>query len=298
MASDVGALVAAARRWPEGGNGAVEPVSTPWSWSHSLFRGDLDGQPVALKVFGDVSRDEHLREWDALSVLSAEGLAPVPVHATADAGPPVVVMRWVAGAPRRLAELTAAQVEAFAAAHGRVHALSPRTSRPANGTPAAALARTSGALASLGGHEATRPALSRALRAAADWTRSVESAWSPTDPLPAAYCRGDPNWGNYLWSGDQVVLVDLEDAGFNDPAFELADMVEHVANRDLSPPAIEHLIALWHLDQRRDDVLRWRRLAACFWLTVLAARERRGLRPMQVTAAEQARRSLDLLTAP
>lgn len=80
MASDVGGLVTAARRWPSGGSGRVEPLASEWSWSHSLFVGDLEDRPVIVKVFGDGDREEHLREWDALRALAGEGLAPAPVH--------------------------------------------------------------------------------------------------------------------------------------------------------------------------------------------------------------------------
>lgn len=296
MAPELSEVVEAARRWPDGDSGIVEPLTTAWSWSHGVFRGRLDGDPVIVKVFADDRRNEHRREWDTLQALAVEELAPDPMYLSADDGPPVIVMSRVEGSPRPLPGLSGRQLEAFASAHRRVHAARPETSRPAIGSAAAALARTNAALASLTRTTADASAVRvRALRDARAWTTSIASARVTPWTEAEAYCRGDTNWGNYLWSGDQVVLVDFEDAGTNDPAVELADMVEHAANRGLPETTVDHLVDLWRLGHRRADVLEARRLMACFWLTLIEARERRGLPPRQVTADEQAERTLERL---
>ena len=41
----------------------------------------------------------------------------------------------------------------------------------------------------------------------------------------------DLNPANVLWDGERCRLVDFEDGGLSDPAYELADHVEHLAGR-------------------------------------------------------------------
>src|SRR4051794_32299866 len=50
--------------------------------------------------------------------------------------------------------------------------------------------------------------------------------------------QGDSNLANFLWDGTEVRIVDFEDSGPSDRAFELADLVEHIsAWPDASLPA-------------------------------------------------------------
>jgi len=37
---------------------------------------------------------------------------------------------------------------------------------------------------------------------------------------------------NYLWDGHRIRIVDFEDAGRSDVAYELASLVEHLSARD------------------------------------------------------------------
>jgi aminoglycoside phosphotransferase (APT) family kinase protein len=41
--------------------------------------------------------------------------------------------------------------------------------------------------------------------------------------------HGDPNLANFLWDGSQLRLVDFEDSGPGDRAFELALLTEHLS---------------------------------------------------------------------
>jgi len=41
--------------------------------------------------------------------------------------------------------------------------------------------------------------------------------------------QGDGNLANFLWDGGQVRIVDFEDSGPSDRAFELAVLVEHLS---------------------------------------------------------------------
>ena len=109
------------------------------------------------------------------------------------------------------------------------------------------------------------------------------------------FSRGDPNLTNYLWSDGGVVLVDWENSGYNDPAIELADFAEHASTRALSDDfwsALADATGLTKADRVR--VPNARRLIACFWLVLIASRQREGL-PTTVTLDEQAHRTLEVL---
>lgn len=54
---------------------------------------------------------------------------------------------------------------------------------------------------------------------------------------PAVVGHGDPNLANYLWDGVRVRVVDFEDAGRSDVAYELATLVEHLSARGLDAEA-------------------------------------------------------------
>src|SRR5262245_59556183 len=47
--------------------------------------------------------------------------------------------------------------------------------------------------------------------------------------LPAVFGQGDTNLANFLWDGERVRIVDFEDSGLSDRAFELAVLVEHLS---------------------------------------------------------------------
>lgn len=62
----------------------------------------------------------------------------------------------------------------------------------------------------------------------------VAAGWlgRTSEPDPGAFTpvfgQGDGNLANFLWDGHRARLVDFEDSGRSDRAFELATFVEHV----------------------------------------------------------------------
>ena len=100
-------------------------------------------------------------------------------------------------------------------------------------------------------------------------------AWLGTPgalPEPRVRVLGiaDLNPANVLWDGERCRLVDFEDGGLSDPAYELADHVEHLAGRLTGVYDVEGLVEAVGLD--RDDRARfvaWRPLWAAFWLAML-----------------------------
>jgi len=73
-----------------------------------------------------------------------------------------------------------------------------------------------------------------------------------------------------LWDGVECRLVDFEDGGLTDPAFELADHVEQLAGRlagVLDPEALLDAVGLTAEERRR--VRSYRPTWAAFWLVML-----------------------------
>jgi Ser/Thr protein kinase RdoA (MazF antagonist) len=102
----------------------------------------------------------------------------------------------------------------------------------------------------------------------------VARTWLDRQGLPEPRLRAvgiaDLNPANVLWDGERCRLLDFEDGGLSDPAYELADHVEHLAGR---------LTALYDADALADAVgltvegrrrmAAYRCLWAVFWLGML-----------------------------
>lgn len=108
--------------------------------------------------------------------------------------------------------------------------------------------------------------MSQAVAAALEWLSS--------DLLPEPDLRvlgiADLNPANVLWDGETCRLVDFEDGGLTDPAYELADHVEHLAGRlpgIFDPDALVAAVGL--SADERDRMRRYRPLWAAFWLAML-----------------------------
>ena len=119
---------------------------------------------------------------------------------------------------------------------------------------------------------------------------ALSSALSP-DGGPAIVGHGDPNLANYLWDGLRVRVVDFEDAGRSDVAYELATLVEHLSARAVDAAAF---CARFDVDAGRLRAAR--ALWAAFWLHLLLPGGPAARRNPPGTLDAQARRLLDLLS--
>jgi len=126
--------------------------------------------------------------------------------------------------------------------------------------------------------------------AAMDLVTGPELAELAREEPPPVLGHSDPNLANYLWDGARIWVVDFEDAGRSDVAYELATLVEHMAARETDWTAF---CARFDVDPVR---LRWcRQLCAAFWLYFLL-RDRGSARGNPPDVLErQARRLLDLV---
>lgn len=234
-----------------------------------------------IKTFRSWDRGEHQREWQALVMLAscAPGLAPTPLGCDLDSVPPRVRMSRVAGHPLAEQAVTTAHLDAVAAAINRLHAAVPAdiltAAHPQPWLAAGALNRMRSHLSAVERPVDADPMVCAAFDAAVDWLDHV--AEPDHDALTPVFGQGDGNLANYMWDGRQVRLVDFEDSGRSDRAFELAAFAEHLSvwhDAKVETKALLGRFALTSAEAGR--VLFFRRGFGFFWLLkLLGARENR-----------------------
>ncbi|QFY11700.1 phosphotransferase [Nonomuraea phyllanthi] len=255
---------------------------------------------IVIKRYRSWDRLEPHREWTALHLLAehAPGLAPTPLGADLDGTPPTLVMSRLPGTPLRGQVAGPEQVRALAAALTRLHRTVPAAEslKPAAWHPAAAVAHVRARVAEdpdLGDSPTVRQA--RALGTA--WLSGPSIDRLPADPFPPVLGLADGNRANYLWdaAGARVHLVDWEDSGRADRAFELADLCEHISHAD---GHLDTDLLLAQLDLSAGEAARvreFRRLIALGWLLMLGPGGPATHRNPPGTLDHQARRVLTLL---
>ncbi|GAA1613248.1 hypothetical protein GCM10009733_006680 [Nonomuraea maheshkhaliensis] len=239
--------------------------------THSLDIGD----DVVVKRYTSWGRGEPQREWEALTLLAehAPGLAPAPVEAALDAHPPMIVMSRLPGRVLRGQHATGEQVQAMAAALRRLHQIPIEVVEdvePAPWGPAAAVAKTR-AWARKQPDLGADPLVLEAFRAGVAWLASTAPDQLVTNPLPPVLGLADGNRANYLWDDHErrVRLIDWEDSGRSDRAFELGEVTEHISRID---GALDAEQLLDHIDLtpgEAERVLGFRRLIALGWFLQL-----------------------------
>jgi hypothetical protein len=256
---------------------------------------------VVLKTFKSWDRQEHVREWDALVLLSeyAPGLAPMPLAEELNADPPTVHMSRLTGEPLGKARLGSGQLAAVADAISRLHGAVPTDVlsglRPRVLYSAAAISHVE-ALCRDRPPPDGDPLVQRAWDAGLTWLAKEEQATLGVEGVVPVFGHGDPNPANYLWDGRRVYLVDFEDSGASDRAFELAVLAEHLSVwRDgfVAVPALLQRFDLGPAEQLR--LAYFRRLWALFWLVLLLPGGPADQRNPKGTLQRQSRRLLALL---
>jgi len=254
-----------------------------------------------VKRYLNSQRGEPFREWRALLLLAehAPRLAPEPVSADLDASPPSIVMSLLPGDPLGGRPLTEPQERALAVAVGQLwQAVPVGLITPVPGeldARAELVAAVRGWLAE-GADTSPDPVLAEALARGAAWLASTTGPviaggrGRTSRAVPRVLGQGDANLANFLWDGELVRIVDFEDSGVSDRAFELAVLVEHVsAWRDAALDADRFIAAFDLSGTERAQLADWRRLLALYWL--LRLRRRADAGPL----LGQARRLLSLL---
>jgi Ser/Thr protein kinase RdoA (MazF antagonist) len=258
------------------------------------------GEDEVVKRFRSWDRGEHLREWLALTLLAsyAPGLAPAPLSADLTSVPPQIRMSRVPGLPLdRLPPngqaVTPGHLDAVAASISRLHAAVPRDVvaglRPQPWLEAGVVNRMRSIVAESPAADGDAPA-----RAAFDaGMRWLGRAADPRpEPHSVVFGQGDGNLANYLWDGERIRLVDFEDSGRSDRAYELAAFAEHLSVWHDAGIETGALLGRFQLTgAERERVLFFRRAFTFYWLLkLLNQRENR-----QDTLHRQAGRLLAVL---
>jgi hypothetical protein len=234
------------------------------------------GDDQVVKRFRSWDRGEHLREWQALTLLAsyAPGLAPAPLSADLTSVPPQVRMSRVPGLPLDGQPVTPGHLDAVAAAISRLHAAVPQDVvaglRPQPWLEAGAADRMRSIVA--GRRAPHDDVLARAAFGAG--MRWLGLAVDPRpEPRSVVFGQGDGNLANYLWDGGRVRLVDFEDSGRSDRAYELAAFAEHLSvwhDAGVETGALLGRFELTRAEHAR--VLFFRRAFAFYWLVKLHGR--------------------------
>lgn len=244
----------------------------------------VDHDGVLVKRYSSWDRDEHRREWMVLQHLHAHapGLVPEPLGAQLQAVPPSVTMTWLPGEPMDHA-LSQTQLEALRAALQRLWSV------PAAGLPLRRYhAREALAVARAKFQAATRPG---GLAGEAFEAVRTHLAGPGLEVISETVVgHSDSNLANYLWDGRRVRIVDFEDAGLSDRAYELASMIEHLSAR---PTDWTRFIGRFDVDRER--LRRARILFASLWFYWLLPGNAAAKRNPPGTLHLQARRLLELI---
>ncbi|TMR11201.1 aminoglycoside phosphotransferase [Nonomuraea turkmeniaca] len=118
-------------------------------------------------------------------------------------------------------------------------------------------------------------------------------------PFPPVLGMTDGNRANYLWDAGsgEIRIVDWEDSGTSDRAFELAEVTEHISRVDGHLDDDELLACLDLTAAEAARVHDFRRLIALSWLYMLGPGGPFAARNPPGTLERQAERVLALLGA-
>lgn len=317
--------VGAGRRGGWGGGAVTREAPAV---THEVFLDPARG--VVTKRFRSWDRGEAEREWRALCLLAeyAPGLAAEPLRASLNARPPVIEMSWLPGRPLGGGPPSPEQAEGLAVALNRLWDAVPadrlRDAVPgrrqcAPGSPEPNPVVLTGMVREMlvagpgpageeaGGQEpGGTPLARRAYAAGSAWLGRggldrVLNSFGGTDTprhggADVALGQGDANLANFLWDGQQVRLVDFEDSGPSERAFEVAVLTEHISVWSDGRMDTEAFVDRLGLPAGVLARLReYRRLSALFWLIMLLSGGPASHRNPPGTLDRQADRLLALL---
>lgn len=269
--------------------------SDPWS-THAI---ELGPERV-IKRFKEEERERGEREWRALSLLAvhAPGLAPAPLRSELSAPEPMLEMSRLNGLPLRGHRLREEQIVALAEAVKELHEAVPSDVlkmlpvRP--GHHRELITQIGSWFPQARPH--VGPLVGKAMDTGMDWLASsdLESVGNPD--VPWVFGPGDGNLANYLWNGTKVKVVDFEDSGRSDRAFELAEITEHVSSWVEHPLDVSAFLGNFSLTRGEcARLLECRRLLALVWLFLVAFDDKDNPRNPRGSAERQADRLLKLL---
>jgi len=189
---------------------------------------------VVEKRYVETARGEPRREWRALRLLAehAPGIAPEPLRADLGGDPPVVTMSLLPGQPLGEWPLTPEQESALARALGQLWQSVPVDrviAVPGEYGNEAEFVHALSELASERPDPGPYPAVQAAYAVGLDWLTWAASVSGDPAARQPVFGQGDGDLANFLWDGARIRIVDFDDSGLSDRAFELAVLVEHIS---------------------------------------------------------------------
>ena len=256
---------------------------------------------VVMKRFRSWDRGEADREWRALCLLAehAPGLAAEPRRAWLDATPPALAMSWLPGQALGGGPLSAGQTGALALALDRLWGSVPATRQGWPGAPVPNPVVLTGMVrdaAPAFGEQDVDPLARRAYAAGTAWLGRGGLDAALRAGTSTVLGQGDANLANFLWDGQRVRLVDFEDSGPSERAFELAALAEHITVWRDDLLEVESFAGGFGLPKAEAARLsEYRRLSALYWLIKLRPGSPSNRRNPPSTLHRQAARLLKLL---
>ena len=247
----------------------LQPLSG--GMNNALYRLWHDGRELCLKLHVVDDRRRAGREWATLTLLARRGhpRAPDPVWRSPRDDRPAIAMTFVGGEPLGDAHLQPAQLDAIAEALADLYSITPADVREPIAevaTPARAMLRRVRADWAAP-DAAANPARQHDAQLWQSWAHGPDPETLLRPPTQRVFGRGDPSLANLLWNGTRVALLDFEYSGWTDPAYELADLVEHPRSRGTPDATWYAFVDRFALDP--SAVIRHRaarRMLALFWL--------------------------------
>lgn len=226
-----------------------------------------------IKRYKAWGRQEPERERTALELLAtyAPGLAPTFIEAGEEAGRPFLVMGRLAG---NLAEqpLSVAEHQQFAEALSRLHKAVPAEILATLPQRLWLREEASMSLQGLDWKSTTEQVeeVQEACLLARRWLDSAEFIEFGLAKPARVFAQADGNLANALFDEAGCRLVDFEDSGWSDEAFELADVMEHPTCWLSGMLDVELFLELSDLDvETLAAVTVARKAMAIFWLNLL-----------------------------
>jgi len=236
-------LHAARRLEPDAQDQALHALSlrplTGGRNNHVYAWNSPDG-PACIKLYRLDDRRRPEREWHALSLLASHHVrhVPRPLWRDDSTGNPAIAMTFVAGTPIPSTAHKQAALSGLIETWQQIHAT------PVQG-PLAGLARIDSAahycdrITGIWARQLTdnpHDPLTGELQPLLDNWRQSGDQEVLAESQPPALSRGDANLLNWLHDpySHATSCVDFEFSGTSDPAFDIADLVEHISARIFS----------------------------------------------------------------
>lgn len=205
-------------------------------WNNLLYRATNADADLAIKFSVHDERDRAGREYDALAAVCQAGLDITPKPVLLDRNryrQPVVVQTWVDGAVSIELPTDDDAWEKLLRHLVAIHTITPEgTHVPLR--PAVLTAFSAGEARTLiDEHLARIPVADQPAELVALVDACKRASFPEWDPPAPTLCRVDSAIQNFIQRPGCWASVDWENAGWGDPAFEIADLITHAAHVDL-----------------------------------------------------------------